>query len=234
MGMNATQPSAGESMPSSGAVALAPFEVMRVRVTKDMPESVVRDVDRLPTYGAVWSMVMQAGEITAEEVTQLVNEVRAENEELRREMKAMREELAALRDIKSQFAEVRARASESDAKVERLMFQLERIAADRRGEPGRDGEAGAPGPRGLRGEKGAMGERGIAGREISDWKTAGYTITPIMSDGRLGASCDLRPVLEQGYADALVTDDIVASEEYTEQRSREIRAEGVARLRGQS
>jgi hypothetical protein len=230
--MGVTQPPVNES----SAVALAPFEVMRVRVSKDMPESVVRDVDRLPTYGCTWEMVMEAGRITAEETTRQLDEAHAENDELRREMKAMREELAALRDMKAQFSEVRARASESDAKVERLMFQLERIAADRRGPPGVDGKDGAPGPRGLRGEKGAMGERGIAGREIEDWDVdaPAFEVRTVMSDGRKGPTLDLFPMFEAAWKAGQIADDLAASEEYAEQRSREIHTEGVARLRGQT
>jgi hypothetical protein len=209
---------------------------MRVRVTKDMPECVARDVDRIPTYGCTWMLVMEAGKIAAEELIRQSDEVRVENEELRREMKAMREELAALRDIKAQFAEVRGRASESDAKVERLAFQLERIAADRRGPPGVDGKDGAPGPRGLRGEKGAMGPAGVSGREISAWEVnaPAFEATPVMSDGRRGAVLDLFTMFEAASEAGQIADDLAASEQYAEQRSREIHAQGVARLRGQS
>jgi hypothetical protein len=212
------------------------YEVLGAPVDETMPPYIATNCDRLITFGTAWGMLNTVLKQLAEDYRGLVDELRAENDELRRalEAKASHEEIAALRDLRSQFAEVKASAAECSAKVERLDFSLTRIAADRRGPAGVDGKEGKTGARGLRGERGAMGPAGIAGREFAGWDVDGYKITPIMSDGRRGASCDLRPVLEQGYADALVTDDIVASEEYAEERANEIFTEKLVRFRGGS
>jgi hypothetical protein len=128
-----------------------------------------------------------------EQTMKLFNRLADDNHELRDELVGVKAELASqreenklLRDLKPQFMEVRARASESDAKVERLAFQLERIAADRRGPPGIDGKDGRSGARGLRGEKGAMGPAGVSGVEFARTKRSNHGLnTPLMTTATL-------------------------------------------------
>jgi hypothetical protein len=70
------------------------------------------------------------------------------------------------------------------------------------GPPGKKGERGEPGPRGERGEPGPpgrRGERGEATPTIVSWQIdrAHYRAVPTMSDGRAGATLDLRELFEQ-------------------------------------
>jgi hypothetical protein len=169
--------------------------VIRSPVTATTPAFIARDSDALPTYNTVWSMVQLAIQNLAEDYGRQIDELRTENDELRRalEAKASRDELDTLRDMKSAFAEVKAQAAECSAKVERLDFSLTRIAADRKGEPGRDGKDGKTGARGLRGEIGRMGPAGIAGAEISAWMVDAplFEVRIMMSDGRKGPTLNL-------------------------------------------
>src|SRR5262249_19810761 len=70
------------------------------------------------------------------------------------------------------------------------------------GPPGKKGEKGESGPRGERGEpgpSGRRGERGEATPTIVSWQIdrAHYRAVPTMSDGRAGATLDLRGLFEQ-------------------------------------
>jgi hypothetical protein len=65
--------------------------------------------------------------------------------------------------------------------------------------PGKAGEKGQPGPPGKRGERGEKGEKGKATPTIVSWQIdrAHYRAVPTMSDGRAGATLDLRELFEQ-------------------------------------
>jgi hypothetical protein len=61
------------------------------------------------------------------------------------------------------------------------------------------GKRGGKGERGERGEKGAAGP---AGATISDWIVDGYCATPLLSDGTLGPSLELRRFFELYHGEA--------------------------------
>jgi hypothetical protein len=71
--------------------------------------------------------------------------------------------------------------------------------------PGPDWQSGPVGRRGEKGERGQRGDRGerglpgTNGREIVEWKVdrRDFTITPILNDGELGTSFDLRDLFEE-------------------------------------
>jgi hypothetical protein len=61
------------------------------------------------------------------------------------------------------------------------------------------GSRGNLGPSGERGIMGLRGERGAAAPTIQSWQIdrARYTATPMMSDGSIGSSLELRALFEQ-------------------------------------
>jgi len=70
------------------------------------------------------------------------------------------------------------------------------------GPPGRDGETGAQGPRGNKGDKGAKGDRGEQGADgatIVSWQIdkERYCASPLMSNGVVGPTLELRSLFEQ-------------------------------------
>jgi hypothetical protein len=69
-----------------------------------------------------------------------------------------------------------------------------------RGSRGNRGESGARGIMGLR------GERGAAAPTIQSWllERTRYTATPIMSDGSIGPSLELRGLFEQFFTETTI------------------------------
>ena len=65
------------------------------------------------------------------------------------------------------------------------------------------GSRGHQGPSGERGLMGLRGERGAAAPTIQSWciDRTRYTATPIMSDGSIGPSLELRGLFEQFFAE---------------------------------
>jgi hypothetical protein len=210
-------------------------EVIHVPGAGGMPALFNGHENGLPTLSAVWSLMTHVVQVLRDEFLESSSHDE-EIVELRKEIATLKQENKDLRDMKTAFAEVRANVSENNAKVERLDFSITRIAADRKGEPGRDGADGKVGPRGLRGEKGSIGPAGISGREISGWEidAPAFEARPIMSDGRKGAVLDLFEMFHAAYKAGQLADDAAEADDYAEARSREILGERIRLIRGES
>jgi hypothetical protein len=164
-----------------------------------------------------------------EELHSATETLRAEVDRLRQENKELREAKAAIAENR----ETRGRVAELAARVQQLDFSLTRIAADRRGEPGRDGEAGPMGPPGKDGV-GRAGPRGARGYSVAEWSydLANYKITPRYTDGKLGVAIELAPIIEQAYLDGRFSDDIAEAEAAAEESASRQYLERLARFRG--
>jgi hypothetical protein len=93
----------------------------------------------------------------------------------------------------------RASLAEMRSKVAELDFVVERLKVENRGPPGVAGPRGRDGADGARGPRGERGAMGPAGPRLIGWENddAQFAATPLMSDGRKGATLHLRGAFEQ-------------------------------------
>jgi hypothetical protein len=132
-------------------------------------------------------------------------------------IRPLRDDLQALRfeneRLRSQLAEMKAKVSELD-------FIVERLHTENRGPPGAQGLRGRDGRDGPQGVRGERGPRGDAAAELVGWSvnSGDYTAEPLLSNGKVGPRLFLRPLFEQAYADAQLTDEINEIEEGLDQR----------------
>jgi hypothetical protein len=139
----------------------------------------------------------------------------------------------AVRELQLERERDRATIAEMRAKLGELDFVVERLKVENRGPPGVEGPRGRDGADGARGPRGERGERGPAGPRLIGWENddAQFAATPLMSDGRKGATLHLRGAFEQYHGQvegeaAAEEADAAAASRATVERDAEMRRQG--------
>jgi hypothetical protein len=139
---------------------------------------------------ALWAKLLNEEKQHAEQMQKADGKIAAlerENADMKREMLAVRYELNSAHDVDERFRE-----------VERSMAARQLAIEEQKRGP--QGKVGPKGDRGLKGDPGRRGRDGKDAAEISvvSWQLdrERYRVSPLMSNGRVGPSLELRDLFE--------------------------------------